>query len=394
MKRSVILGYARTPFGKLGGVLAKVPAVELGAVAVREALKRSGAAPEDIDMAVMGQVISAGCGQIPGRQAIIKAGILTRVPVDSINKVCASSMRAVSMADQVIRAGDARCIVAGGMENMSSVPFAMPDFRWGHKMFDAKVVDLMVKDGLWCPAYDRHMAVHGGIVAHEYGITREEQDRWALRSQKKAVEAISNGYIEREIVSVTIGEGAFCIKDEAPRSNVSMETLARLKPIFSEENTVTAGNAPGCNDGASALIVAEEEYAVKMGYSVEATIIGHAMVSEDPQNIATAPGHAIQKLLLKTGFRIEDIDLFEINEAFAAVTLVSSKIIQCDLEKVNVNGGAIAFGHPLGASGGRIIMTLISELQRRDARYGIAAICSGMGQGDAILVENVKYLGT
>lgn len=394
MKRSVVLGYARTPFGKLGGALAKVSAVELGAVAVREALRRSGADPEDIDMAVMGQVISAGCGQIPGRQAVIKAGVPAWVPVDSINKVCASSMRAVTMADQAIRAGDAKCIVAGGMENMSGAPFAMPDLRWGHKMFDAKAVDLMVKDGLWCPAYDRHMAVHGGIVAREYGITREEQDRWALRSQKKAIEAVSSGYIDREIAPVAIEEGTFCMKDEAPRGNVSLEALTRLKPIFSEENTVTAGNAPGCNDGASALIVADEEYADKMGYRAEAAIIGHAMVSEDPQNIATAPGHAIQKLLMKTGFRIEDIDLFEINEAFAAVTLVSSKIIQCDLEKVNVNGGAIAFGHPLGASGGRIIMTLISELQRRNARYGIAAICSGMGQGDAVLVENVKHLGS
>lgn len=390
MKKSVVVGYARTPFGKLGGALATIPAVELGAIAVREALKRAGAAPEDIDMAIMGQVISAGCGQIPGRQAVIKAGIPALVPVDSINKVCASSMRAVTMADQIIRAGDAVCIVAGGMESMSGVPFAMPDLRWGHKMFDTKLVDLMVKDGLWCPAYDRHMALHGGIVARQYGITREEQDRWALRSQTKAVEAVEKGYIDREIVPVATGNGVFFSKDEAPRGNVSMETLSRLKPIFSDDNTVTAGNAPGCNDGASALVVAEEKHAEKMGYKAEAVIVGHAMVSEDPQNIATAPGHAIQKLLRKTGFQIEDIDLIEINEAFAAVTLVSSKIIHCDMEKVNVNGGAIAFGHPLGASGGRIIMTLISELQRRNARYGIAAICSGMGQGDAVLIENVN----
>lgn len=391
MKRTVIVGYARTPFGKFGGKLSGVSAVDLGSIAIKGAIERSGVCHSQIDNAIVGQVMSSGCGQIPGRQAVMKAGLPACVPVDTVNKVCASSMRAVTLADQVIRAGDANVIVTGGMENMSKVPFASFDMRWGKKMFNTEFVDLMVKDGLWCPAYDRHMAVHGGVVAKEYGISREVQDEWAFKSQKKAAIAIEKGYLTREIVGVELENGEFFINDEAPRKDASLEKLAKLSPIFSLDNTVTAGNAPGCNDGASAIVVMDEKYAVEKGYSIEAIIISHSMVSEDPQNIATAPGHAIQKLLDKVGMSVEDIDLFEINEAFAAVTLVSSKIIGCDLEKVNVNGGAIAFGHPLGASGGRIIMTLVSELQRRNKKYGIAAICSGMGQGDAILIENCKY---
>lgn len=391
MRRSVITGFARTPFGKFGGKLSSLNAVELGSIAIKEAVSRSGVSGENINLAVIGQVMSAGCGQIPGRQAAIKAGIPASVPVDAINKVCASSMRAATIADQIIRAGDANVIVTGGMENMSQVPFASYDLRWGHKMFDVQFADLMVKDGLWCPTYDCHMAVHGGLVAGEYGVTREEQDRWAVRSQTRAIQAIHNGYLKREIVGVELKNGELLEIDEAPRENVAIDKLAKLSPIFSPRNTVTAGNAPGCNDGASALVVMDNEYAANNGLPIEAIIIGHAMCSEDSKNIAIAPGHAIQKLLQKVGMSIEEIDLIEINEAFAAVTLVSSKIIGCDLEKVNVNGGAIAFGHPLGASGGRIIMTLISELQRRNKRYGIAAICSGMGQGDALLVENAKY---
>ena len=391
MKRSVIVGFARTPFGKLGGMLAGIPAVELGAAAINGALMRSNVLSENIDLAIIGQVISAGCGQIPGRQAAIKAGLLPCIPVDSINKVCASSMRAVTMADQIIRSGDAAAILAAGMENMSMAPFASYDMRWGHKMFNTEFVDLMVKDGLWCPEYDRHMAVHGGVIAKEYGISRKEQDQWAIRSQEKALTAIEKGYFAREIISVKLKNGESVSIDEAPRKNLTLEKLEALKPLFSSGNTVTAGNAPGCNDGASALMIMEEQYAIKNGFDIEAAIIGHAMYSEDPQNIATAPGHAIEKLLAKTGFSVEEIDLFEINEAFAAVTLVSAKMAGCDLERVNVNGGAIALGHPLGASGGRIIMTLLCELQRRHKRYGIAAICSGMGQGDAVLIENYKY---
>lgn len=391
MGRTVITGFARTPFGKLGGKLSGLDVVELGSIAIREAVLRTGISGGNIDLAIVGHVISAGCGQIPGRQAAIKAGIPASVPVDAINKVCASSMRAVTLADQIIRAGDANVIVAGGMESMSQAPYASYDIRWGHKMFDTQFIDLMVKDGLWCPTYNQHMAVHGGIVASKYGISREDQDKWALGSQAKAIHAIRNGYLKREIVGVELKNGELFENDEAPRENMSIDKLAKLPPIFSADNTVTAGNAPGCNDGASALVTMDEEYAVNNSFPIEAIIISHAMSSEDSRNIATAPGHAIQRLLQRTGLSIEDIDLLEINEAFAAVTLVSSKIIGCDLDRVNVNGGAIAFGHPLGASGARIIMTLISELQRSNKRYGIAAICSGMGQGDAVLIENAKY---
>ncbi len=394
MKRSVITSYARTPFGKFGGALKSFTAVELGAHAIRGALERGGVdggACTQLDLVIMGQVISAACGQIPARQAAIKAGISQLIPVDQLNKVCASSMRAVTMSDQIIRSGDANRIVAGGMESMSNAPYAIKDMRWGHKMFESKVDDLMVKDGLWCPYYDCHMALHGGEVSKEYGITREEQDKWALRSQKLACDAIKNGKLVPEIKEVEIKNGIVVDKDEAPRFDTTLEKLHSLKPIFNDKNTVTAGNAPGVNDGAAAILIEDEEFAQKNNSIVEAVIIGHSMYSEDPRNIATAPGNAIVKLLKKTNLSVDDIDLFEINEAFAAVTLVSCKIIGCNPEKVNVNGGAIAFGHPLGASGARIIMTLARELKIQNKRYGIAAICSGMGQGDAILIENPDY---
>lgn len=390
MKRTVIVSYARTPFGKFGGVLKELKAVDLGAIVLNEAIQRGSIDTESIDMVIMGQVLTGGCGQIPARQASIQAGISPRVPVDSINKVCASSLRAVTMGDQIIRAGDADIILAGGMESMSNAPFISYDMRWGHKMFHTEFVDLMIKDGLWCPVYDRHMAVHGGKVALENGITREMQDEWAVESQHRAYIAMTGGHLTREIVDVTLPKGGIMTIDEAPRPNTTIEGLKELKPLFSEDNTVTAGNAPGVNDGASALVLMEEGKAERENFIPEAVIIGHSMYSEDPQNIATAPGNAINKLLKKTDFNIDDIDLFEINEAFAAVTLLSCKIVGCDKSKVNVNGGAIAYGHPLGASGGRILMTLISELQRRNLRYGIAAICSGTGQGDAVLIENCK----
>lgn len=389
--RSVIISYARTPFGKFGGSLLPFSAVELGGFAVREAVKRSGVPADKFSLAILGHVITAGCGQIPARQAVHKAGIPEKVPVDSINKVCASSMRAVSIADSLIRGGDADVVIAGGMESMSNAPYASNNMRWGHKMFDTKFSDLMVKDGLWCPSYDRHMAVHGGIVAKQYGITREMQDLWAFNSQRKAKEAIQSGKLEKELVSVDLPDGSVFLVDESPRFDTTLEKLSKLKPIFSPDNTVTAGNAPGCNDGASAMVVAREDTAVKNNWNIEAAIVGQAMYSEDSQNIATAPGNAILGLLKKTGINMGEVGLIEINEAFAAVALVSGKIAGCNMDIVNVNGGAIAYGHPLGASGARILMTLISELQRRNLKYGIAAICSGMGQGDAMLIENCCY---
>lgn len=376
---------------KWGGALKDFSGIGLGTVALKEAVRRSGLSAKEMELVIMGQVIAAGCGQIPARQASINAGIPAEVPVDQVNKVCASSLRAVTLADTIIRAGDADIVATGGMESMSNAPFASADMRWGHKMFDVSFSDLMVKDGLWCPHYNVHMAVHGGTVALKNGITRQMQDEWAVESQKRASLAEQDGKNVREIVAVETHDGKKVDKDEAPRPDTTLEALMRLKPLFSKENTVTAGNAPGVNDGASANILMSEDGAAKRGIPAEAIILGHAMCSEDPANIATAPGHAIQKLLKKCQLSVDDIDLFEINEAFAAVTLLSAKIAEIDLEKVNVNGGAIAYGHPLGASGGRIIMTLINELQRRNKRYGIAAICSGMGQGDAILLENARY---
>lgn len=391
MRRSVIVSYARTPFGKIGGSLKTQKAVDLGAIVLKEAIKRGGIFPGELDMVIMGQVLAGGCGQIPARQAAIKAGIPVSVPAEEINKVCASSLRAVTMADQIIRAGDAKMIVAGGMESMSNAPYISYDMRWGHKMFSTEFVDLMVKDGLWCPMYDCHMAVHGGTVALEYGITRKMQDEWAMESQLKAQKAIENGYLQQEIAPVELEDGKYIVLDEAPRKDTTLQILQKMHPLFSEENTVTAGNAPGVNDGSSALVIMDEKAAEARNKNVEAIIIANQMYSEDPKNIATAPGNAVRKLLNKVNMKVDDIDLFEINEAFAAVVLVSCKIIGCDQNKVNVNGGAIAFGHPIGASGGRILMTLIRELQRRNLHYGIAAICSGMGQGDAVLVENCKY---
>lgn len=391
MRRTVIIGSARTPFGKFGGSLKAYSAADLGSIALREAIKRSGVQADEIELAILGQVISAGCGQIPARQATLKAGIPVEIPVDQLNKVCASSLRAVTLADAIIRAGDADIVATGGMESMSNAPFASFDLRWGHKMFDVGFSDLMVKDGLWCPYHNVHMAVHGGTVALANGITRQMQDEWAVESQTRARTASERGALKRELIPIELPNGTVFDADESPRPNTTLEALIKLKPIFSEDNTVTAGNAPGVNDGASANIVMSEDMAKKRNIDPEAIVLGYAMCSEKPENIATAPGHAIQKLLKKCNMNKDDIDLFEINEAFAAVTLLSAKIVDIDLCKVNINGGAIAYGHPLGASGGRIIMTLIHELQQRNLKYGIAAICSGMGQGDAVLIENAKY---
>lgn len=391
MRKSVIVGFARTAFGKFGGKLKSFQAIDLGGFALKEAISRSEIESESLDLVIMGQVLSGGCGQCPARQAAIKANIPLSIPAESINKVCASSLRAVTLADQIIRSGDANFIATGGMESMSNAPYLSYDMRFGHKMGNIEFVDMMIKDGLWCPKYDCHMAVHGGKVALSNGITREMQDMWSVESQKRASTAINTGKLDREIVSIVLPDDEFFNKDESPRPNTTLVGLSKLSPIFWSGNTITPGNAPGVNDGGSAIIVADETTAIKRKLNIEATIIGYAMYSDDPQNIATVPGYAIKKLLDKVGMTSDDIDLYEINEAFAAVTLLSAKIVGCDLSIVNVNGGAVAFGHPIGASGGRILMTLISELQRRNVRYGIAAICSGMGQGDAVLIENYKY---
>ena len=391
MSKTVIVSTARTPFGRFGGALAPLKAVDLGGIVIKEALSRAGVAGESVDEVIMGMVLQGGAGQVPSRQAAVKAGLGWEVPTQTINKVCASGMRAVTLADQIIRSGDADVIVAGGMESMSNAPYLLQDARWGLRMGDSTVTDLMTHDGLTCSFHHVHMAVHGSNVAAEYEIAREAQDDWALRSQQRAVAAIEAGRLKDEIVAVEVPgkKGAVTLvdTDEAPRKDTSLEALAKLPPVFTKTGSITAGNAPGVNDGAAALVLMSEERALAEGKQVLATILGHAQVGAEAPYIATTPGLAIQKLLAKTGYKLEDIDLFEVNEAFAAVTLTSGKLVGWDEEKVNVNGGAIAYGHPIGASGARIIGALVHELRRRGGGLGIAAICSGAAQGDAILVK-------
>lgn len=391
MTKTVIVSTARTPFGKFGGALAPLTATDLGGLVIKEALTRGGVSGEQVDEVVMGMVLQGGAGQIPSRQAAIKAGLSWDVPTQTINKVCGSGMRAVTLSDQIIRSGDADVIVAGGMESMSNAPYILPGARNGLRMGDGKVVDLMQYDGLRCAFHDVPMAVHGSVVADEYDISRSAQDEWALRSQQRAVAAIEAGTFDVEIVPVEVPgkKGAVTVvdKDEAPRVDTSLEKLAALKPVFKKDGSITAGNAPGVNDGACAIVLMSEEKAAAEGIKPLATILGHTQVGADAPYIATTPALAIQKLLKKTGYQVEDIDLFEVNEAFAAVTLTAGKLVGWDEEKVNVNGGAVALGHPIGASGARIIGTLIYELRRRGGGLGIAAICSGAAQGDAILLQ-------
>ncbi|VEF46433.1 acetyl-CoA acetyltransferase [Bacillus freudenreichii] len=394
MARSAIIEGARTPFGKLGGGLSSLSASDLGGVAVKEALERSNVNPEDVDEVILGTVLQGGQGQIPSRQAAEKAGIPWEVKTETINKVCASGMRAVTLADQIIRAGDEEVIVAGGMESMSNAPYMLPKARWGYKMGDSSVVDLMIHDGLTCSFSGVHMGTYGNSSAKEYEITREAQDDWALRSHKLAIQAMEKGLFIEEIVPVEVpqrkGDPLNIDQDEGPRSDTSIEKLAKLKPVFGSDGTITAGNAPGVNDGAAALVLMSEERTIREGRVPLGFIIGHAEVAVEAKDFPKTPGLAINELLKKYGKTAEEIDLFEINEAFAAVALVSSEIAGLDPEKVNVNGGSIALGHPIGASGARIILTLAYELRRRGGGVGIASICSGGGQGDAVMIEVPK----
>ncbi|NOU89343.1 acetyl-CoA C-acetyltransferase [Paenibacillus sp. LMG 31460] len=391
MSKTVIVSAARTPFGKFGGSLKQLQAVDLGGMAIHEAVVRAGVDGDQVDEVIMGMVVQAGAGQIPSRQAARLGGLPWEVSTETINKVCGSGLRAVTLADQIIRAGDADIIVAGGMESMSNAPYAMPSGRWGWRMGDAVLKDLMVHDGLTCAFQQVHMAVHGSTVAAEYEISRTDQDTWAIRSHQRAVQAIAEGKFKDEIVPVMIpqrkGDPIIVETDEAPRKDTTLEVLTRLAPIFVKDGTVTAGNAPGVNDGAGAFVLMSEQKARELGKQPLATIIGHATVGLEAPYLATSPGFAIQKVLKKTGVSLQDIALFEVNEAFASVTLTSGKLVGWDPEKVNVNGGAIALGHPIGASGARILMTLIYELRRRGGGLGVAAICSGAAQGDAILVQ-------
>jgi acetyl-CoA C-acetyltransferase len=349
---------------------------------------------DKVDEVIFGTVLQGGQGQIPSRQAAQKAGLPWNVKTETINKVCASGMRSVTLGDQIIRLGDEEVIVAGGMESMSNAPYFLPKARWGLRMGDSTVKDLMVYDGLTCTFTGVHMGTYGNGVAKEMELSREEQDQWALRSHQRTVQAMESGVLAEEIVAVQVpqrkGEPLVVATDESPRKDTSFEKLAKLAPVFNSDGTITAGNAPGVNDGAAALVLMSEERAAREGRTPEAYIIGQAAVAVEAKDFPKTPGIVINELLKKTGKSVEEIDLFEINEAFAAVALASAEIAGLDHEKVNVNGGAVAIGHPIGASGARIIITLMHELKRRGGGIGVAAICSGGGQGDAIMIEVPK----
>jgi acetyl-CoA C-acetyltransferase len=391
MPKTVILGTARTPFGKMGGALAPVSATELGGTAIRGALERAEVAPEQVEHVVFGQVLQAGQGQVPSRQAQIEGGIPKEVPSETVNKVCASSLRAVGLADQYVRAGDiSGPIVAGGMESMSGAPYLLPQARFGYRMGDAKMLDAMVHDGLTNPFTGKQMFVEATEVGDELEITRADLDKWALRSHELAIDATDNGRLPEEIVPVTVKSRkaeTLVEIDEAPRRDSSLESLAKLPGLVGKEGTHTAGNSPGVNDGAGALVVSSDEWAKSNGRQVLATIIAQAAVADDFPYLARTPANATKAALEKAGLSVDDIDLFEINEAFASVALNSVRMLGVDESKVNVNGGAIALGHPIGASGARILGSLVHELRRRGGGLGVAAICSGGGQGDAMIIE-------
>ncbi|WP_411277486.1 acetyl-CoA C-acyltransferase [Gaiella sp.] len=382
MSRSVIVSAVRTPFGRLGGSLAKHRATELGAIAIRAGLERSGIDPVEVGYVVMGQALQAGVGQAPARQAAIGAGIPIEVPADTINKVCASSLRAIALADLMVRAGQHDVVVTGGMESMSQAPYLLPNARFGYRLGNGVVIDHMVFDGLTSTFDGDHMVVQASRVSRELGITREAQDAWAARSQARAAAAQDAGYFAEEIVSV--GDVHL---DEAIRRETTVETLATLSPIFDPEGTTTAGNAPGVNDGASCVVVCSEDFARSHGLDVLATIVGQAAVADDFAYLARTPANAGALALEQTGRRAADVARVEINEAFSSVASHSTRMLGVDEGIVNVNGGAVALGHPIGASGGRIITTLVHELRRSGGGIGLAAICSGGGQGDALLVD-------
>ncbi|AOH57228.1 acetyl-CoA acetyltransferase [Peribacillus muralis] len=394
MAKTVIISGVRTPFGKFGGGLSGFTASQLGGMAIKEALERAGIEGGQVDEVIMGNVLQAGQGQIPSRQAARHAGIPWEVKTETINKVCASGLRSVTMADQIIRLGDEEIIVAGGMESMSNAPYILPKARWGLRMGDAQMKDTMISDGLSCSFTGVHMGTYGNSTAEDLEITREEQDSWAYDSHQKALKAIDEGILAEEIIAVQVpvrkGDPITIEHDEGPRKDTSAGKLAKLGPAFNNEGTITAGNAPGVNDGAGALVLMSEERAEKEGKSPFAYILAHAEVAVEAKDFPKTPGLVINEILKKAGKSVEDIDLFEVNEAFAAVALASGKIAGIEAEKVNVNGGAVALGHPIGASGARIIITLMHELKRRGGGLGIAAICSGGGQGDAILIEVPK----
>ncbi|HEY1238707.1 MAG TPA: acetyl-CoA C-acetyltransferase [Solirubrobacterales bacterium] len=390
MSKTVILSTARTPFGKMGGGLSSLDATDLGGTAISDALERAEVKPDEIQGVVYGQVLQAGQGQIPSRQAQIKAGIPREVPSETVNKVCASGMRSIGIADQAIRAGDLEIGVTGGMESMSQAPYLLPGARFGFRMGDVQAVDAMTHDGLTNPFTEKQMINEASEVSNELEITRPDMDRFAVRSHSLAQEATEEGRLAEEIVTVTVksrkGENEVAT-DEAIRPDTTLEVLSKLKAVGGDDATHTAGNAPGVNDGAGAVVVASDEWASKNGRSPIATVLSYGQVADDFPYLAKTPARAAIQALEKIGKKPADVDLWEINEAFASVAINSMRMLEIDEDNVNVNGGAIALGHPIGASGARIVGALVHELRRRGGGLGCAAICSGGGQGDAIVVE-------
>jgi len=390
MPRTVILSSARTAFGKMGGGLASVDATELGGVAIAGAIQRAGISPSDVELVSFGQVIQAGQGQIPSRQAQIKGGIPKEVPSETVNKVCASGMRAVGLIDLAIRAGDIEVGIGGGMESMSNAPYLLPGARFGYRMGDVKTVDSMTHDGLTNPFTHLQMINEASEVSNHLGVERDDMDRFAARSHELAVKAQEAGVFAEEIVPVTVKgrKGDTVVDtDEAIRPGATQESLAKLRAIGGDDATHTAGNAPGVNDGAGALVLASEDWAKANGKEIMGTIVGYGQIGDEFACLAKTPALAAKAGLEKMGRTADEVDVWEVNEAFASVSLNTVSMLDIDEDKVNVNGGAIALGHPIGASGARVIGALVRELQRRGGGFGCAAICSGGGQGDAIFVE-------
>lgn len=392
IREAVIISAQRTPTGKFQGLLKDFTAPQLGAIAIKAALEKAGIAPEEVNEVIMGNVVSAGQGQAPARQAALKAGLPADVSALTINMVCGSGLRAVALAAQAIQLGDADVVVAGGMESMSNIPYALPQAREGYRMGNGQIVDLMIQDGLWCPFENWHMGNTGEVVAEKHQITREEQDNFAYNSHRKAVEAQQSGRFRDEIVAVEIpqkkGEPILLDYDEPVRADTTVETLGKLKPAFKKEGgTVTAGNAPGVNDGASALVVVSAEKARELGVEPLARIVASATSGIEPKYIMLAPVKGVQNVLAKAGWAMSEVDLYELNEAFSVQALGVMKELGLDLNNVNVNGGAVALGHAIGNSGGRVLTTLLHEMKRRSVKRGVAALCLGGGNSVAMAVE-------
>lgn len=391
MREAVIVSAVRTPIGSFNGSFKSLSAVDLGAVAAKEAIKRAGIKPEMIDEVLLGNVLQAGLGQNVARQIVIKSGIPQTVPAITINKVCGSGLRTVSMAAQFIMLGDADIILAGGTESMTNAPYLLNKARWGQRMGDGKLVDSMIKDGLWDAFNDYHMGITAENIAERWNLSREEQDKFSAASQQKAEKAIKEGKFKDEIVPVEVPQRKkdpiVVDTDEYPKFGTTAEKLAKLRPAFKKDGTVTAGNASGINDGAAMLIIMSKEKAEELGLDVIATIKSYASAALDPAIMGYGPVPSSKKALDKAGLKVEDMDLIEANEAFAAQSLAVAKDLEFDMDKVNVNGGAIALGHPIGASGARILVTLLHEMIKRDSKKGLATLCIGGGQGTAIVVE-------